>query len=73
MSCDDTKPDTRTSDEVIADAMREPLSAAGDGQSVTNHNLNDLITAAKRLEASKAVKSRSFGLRMTRYIPPGSI
>jgi hypothetical protein len=53
----------------IEQAALEPQRASGDGQSVDNRSLKDLIEADKYL-ANKRARS-GMGMKITQLVPPG--
>lgn len=59
----------------IADAIAEnatgPKSMSVDGQSVTQHSIDDQIKAANHVAGQTAASKPHFGLRFTKLIPPG--
>ena len=51
-----------------------PAQASADGQSVTQHNLKDLIEADKYLaQKSAATTNKRFGMRFAKLSPPGTV
>jgi len=57
----------------VQDAMAQPKAASGDGVSVTQHSLPDLIQAEKHVAAKSAASKAHRGLRFSKIVPPGSI
>jgi len=53
----------------IEEALTEPQSASGDGQSINNRSLADMIAADKYL-ANKRARSGT-GFKITQLTPPG--
>lgn len=51
-------------DSVLTQAVNNPQSASVDGQSVTQHNLKDLIEFDKYMEAKKSSRSKKLGIRL---------
>lgn len=61
----DTKTTTADSvEKLIQDAVNNPASVSIDGQTVSQHNLKDLIEADKYLESKKASRSNRLGIRI---------
>jgi hypothetical protein len=56
----------------ISQNAQGPAEARGDSGSVKQHPLADQIAADRYLEAKKAARSKTCGLRMTRIVPPGT-
>lgn len=59
--------------QTIADAAINPASASGDGFSVTQHNLKDLIAADKHLAGKTAVAGRGLGIKFNKIKAPGTV
>lgn len=57
---------------VISDAAQKPASASGDGQSVTQHPLPNLIEADRYVKGQQAATRRRRGLRFSKIEPPGA-
>jgi hypothetical protein len=58
----------------IEQSAAGPAQASGDGQSVTQHNIKDLIEADKYLAKKTAVAaSKLGGMRCFKISPPGAI
>jgi hypothetical protein len=57
----------------IATNAQGPASASVDGQSVSQHSLQDQIDADKYLASKEASKRPRRGLRFTKIIPPGTV
>lgn len=57
--------------ELVA-AANAPRSASGDGISVQQHSLPDLIAAQKYEAAKKMAKSKNSGVRFQKIKPPGT-
>jgi hypothetical protein len=53
----------------IEQALTEPQRASGDGQSVDNRSLKDMIEVDKYLENKRA--RGGMGFRLTQLAPPG--
>ena len=59
---------------VIEESAAGPAQASGDGQSVTQHNIKDLIEADKYLTQKTAVSANPrFGMKFVKLRPPGAI
>lgn len=62
--------------DLIESRAEEPSSASGDGQSVSQRPISEIIEAEKYLQGKEAVQSTtkgSRGLRFTKIIPPGAV
>lgn len=57
----------------IREAAQEPVSASSDAGSVTQRSLSELIEADRYLASKEAVRSRSRGLKLSKFIPPGTV
>ena len=57
----------------VEEAMTEPKKAAGDGISVEQHSLPDLIAAEKHVQAKAAASKPARGMRFSKFVPGGSI
>lgn len=61
----------------VADALRDnaqgPAEAAGDGQSMRQHNLRDQVAADRYLSSRDATRRRNRGLNLAKFSPPGAI
>ena len=54
----------------------KPARASGDEGSVAQHSLKDQIAADQYIEARSALRDRTrktFGVRMGKLVPPGSV
>ena len=60
-------------EETIRDNAQGPAKASGDAGSMEQHSLQDQITADRYLNAKRAAKAKTLGLRVTKIIPPGAI
>ncbi len=60
-------------DQSIKDNALGPKSAEGDGQKIEQHPIEDQIEADRYLNSKKAMKKRNLGLRIGKFISPGSI
>ena len=59
---------------VIEESAAGPAQASGDGQSVTQHNIKDLIEADKYLaQKAAATTNKRFGMRFVKLSPPGAV
>lgn len=58
--------------EAIARNASGPKSAEADGRRVEQHPLSSMVEAARYLDARRAAKSRSCGLKFSRLCPPGA-
>ena len=52
------KQETLNMDQVLKQAVNNPLSANVDGQSISQHNLKDLIEFDKYVESKKASRGK---------------
>jgi hypothetical protein len=59
-------------DAIIEQVAAEPKSVSVDGQSVTNHDLSDLLDARDNDNTNTAIEQKQRGLRFTKLSPPGS-
>jgi hypothetical protein len=59
-------------EETIRDNAQGPAKASGDAGSVEQHSLQDQIAADRYLNAKRAAKAKTLGLRVTKIIPPGA-
>ena len=59
-------------EEAIVESAKGPAKSAGDGQSMEQHPLRDLIDADRYLAGKEAVGKPRRGLRFTKLIPPGA-
>ena len=60
-------------EQAIIDNASQPKKVTGDAGSVENHNLKDQIEAAKFEAAKKAGKAASFGIKMLKIQPGGTV
>ncbi len=58
-------------DQIASNAL-QPQSMSVDGQTVTEHSLQDQIAAAKFLQAQTAAQGSNCGLRFSKIVPPGA-
>ncbi len=56
----------------IQEIAQQPAAAAGDGQSVTQRPIADLIAADKYARGNDVHRDATMGLRFGRIIPPGA-
>jgi hypothetical protein len=65
------------SDEKLDEKIREnaegPKSVDVDGQKVEQHSIDDQIEADRYLNSKKAVKKKNLGVRLGKFISPGSV
>lgn len=59
--------------EAIKTAAAGPAKATGDGISVEQHKLTDLIAASNHLAAQAAVKKKGRGFIFNKLEPPGTV
>ncbi len=59
-------------EETIRDNAQGPAKASGDAGSMEQHSLQDQIAADRYLNAKRAAKAKTLGLRVTKIIPPGA-
>ncbi len=59
-------------DQSIRENAQGPAKATGDSGSVEQHSLPDQIEADRYLAAKQAAKSKSRGLRFSKFVPPGA-
>jgi len=59
-------------EDVIRENAEGPAEAHGDSGGMKQHGLPEQIEADRYLNAKKASRSRSLGLRMTKIVPPGT-
>lgn len=57
-------------EETIRDNAQGPAKASGDAGSMEQHSLQDQIAADRYLNAKRAAKAKTLGLRVTKIIPP---
>ena len=74
----DVEPPTVTEDTPAVDgaleaAMIGPRKAAGDGVSVEQHSLPDLIAAEKHVAQKAAASSPARGMRFSKIVPGGTV
>lgn len=50
-----------------------PKSVSVDGQSVTQHSIDDQIKADKHLAGATGVTRANLGIRFRKTVPPGSV
>lgn len=60
-----------TVEDAIKEALANPASVSVDGQTVSQHNLKDLIEVDQYLEAKKQRKSSSVGIKICKLIRGG--
>lgn len=60
-----------TVEDAIKEALANPASVSVDGQSVSQHNLKDLIEVDQYLESKKQGKSNKLGIRVCKMIRGG--
>lgn len=58
------KQETLNMDQVLKQAVNNPLSANVDGQSISQHNLKDLIEFDRYMESKKASRGKKLGIRL---------
>lgn len=58
--------------ERIEEVAAGPSSVSGDGHSVSQQSVGDLIAADKHLAAKSAAARAHMGLRFTKLVPPGA-
>ena len=61
----------KTTDELIAEALLQPSSVSGDGVSVSNRSVAELIGASKHLANKSAARSPTMGVRFGVFRGPG--
>ena len=59
-------------EETIRDNAQGPAKASGDAGSIEQHSLQDQIAADRYLNAKRAAKAKTLGVRVTKIIPPGA-
>ncbi len=59
-------------DDTIRDNAQGPAKASGDTGSVEQHKLPDQIAADRYLASKDAAKSKSRGLVLNKFVPPGT-
>jgi hypothetical protein len=59
-------------EQTIRDNAQGPAKASGDAGSMEQHSLQDQIAADRYLNAKRAAKAKTLGLRVTKIIPPGA-
>jgi len=59
-------------DDAIRENAQGPAKAAGDTGSVEQHKLPDQIAADRYLASKTAAKSKSRGLVLNKFVPPGT-
>lgn len=61
-------------ESTIEQVAAEPRKATGDGGSIENHSLRDLIAADQHLASKNAMESSvGLGIKMMRIKPPGTV
>lgn len=60
-----------TVEDAIKEALANPASVSVDGQSVSQHNLKDLVEVDQYLESKKQRKSNKLGIRVCKMIRGG--
>lgn len=58
-------------EKTITEAVNNPASVAIDGQTISQHNLKDLIEADKYLESKKTSRSTRIGIKIFKMIRGG--
>jgi hypothetical protein len=59
-------------DDTIRENAQGPAKASGDTGSVEQHKLPDQIAADRYLASKDAAKSKSRGLVLNKFVPPGT-
>lgn len=57
----------RSVEDTLKEALENPASVSVDGQSVSQHNLKDLIEADRYLSSKAAVRGRKIGVRFFKF------
>lgn len=58
--------------ERVEEVANNPLRVKGDAGEVESHNLEDLVEAARYVDAAAASQRKTRGLRFTKLVPPGA-
>ena len=59
-------------DESIRENATSPAKVTGDQGSVEQHSLKEQIEADRYLASKKAARSKGFGVRFGKLVPPGT-
>lgn len=59
-------------DETIRENATSPAKVTGDQGSVEQHSLKEQIEADRYLASKKAARSKGFGVRFGKLVPPGT-
>lgn len=65
-------PDNQNLADEIRDAAASPKSSDHDGTMTQERDLRELIEADRHLTEQAAAKSKRFGLRFAKMLPPGT-
>lgn len=57
----------KTTDEILKETLENPASVSVDGQSVSQHNLKDVIEADRYLASKAASRSGKPGIRLFKF------
>jgi len=57
----------------IAQAATQPKKVSGDSGSVENHDIGDLVQAAKHVASQAAVTTPTLGLTLRQVQPPSAL
>lgn len=57
----------KTTEDIIRNALEDPASASFDGNSVSQHNLKDMIETDRYLASKKASRGRKVGVRLFKF------
>jgi hypothetical protein len=59
-------------EQKIQENASGPKKASGDSGSVENHDLSDQIAADRYLASKRATQSKSKGIQISKFVPPGA-
>ena len=59
-------------DESIRENAKSPAKVTGDQGSVEQHSLKEQIEVDRYLASKKAARSKGFGVRFGKLVPPGT-
>ena len=64
---------TKTADEIVTDALERPSSAVVDGDSARQHDLSDIMDAARMVAEERAKASNNLGIKRMFFRSNGTV
>ena len=59
-------------EDTIRENAQGPAKAAGDSSSLEQHKLSEQIAVDRYLNSKQAAKSKTRGLNLAKFVPPGA-